>query len=100
MKQCDMGQNVHMPNGRNAISNKGQQATGKLYNTDHVRTSQTETQGFQFIPFCVRAEDGFVWKESNHSADKHVNDFKVYQNNLYLETHSKSITRIIGYMGL
>lgn len=49
MKQCDTGQNIPVPNGRNAISNMGQQAIGKLYDTDHVRTSQTETQGLQFI---------------------------------------------------
>lgn len=51
MKHCDMGQNTHMPNGRNAISNMGQQAMGNFLNADHVRTSQTETQGFQFIIF-------------------------------------------------
>lgn len=30
MKQCDMGQNIPMPNGRNAISNMGQQAMGNF----------------------------------------------------------------------
>lgn len=71
MKQCDMGQNIHMPNGRNAISNKGQQATGKLYNADHVRTSQTETQGFQFILFRVCIEDLFVWKKQKQHLFRH-----------------------------
>lgn len=49
MKQCDTVQNIPMPNGRNVISNMGQQAMGNFYNADHVRTSQTETQGFQYI---------------------------------------------------
>lgn len=51
MKHRDMGQNTHMSNGRNAISNMGQQAMGNFLNADHVRASQTETQGFQFIIF-------------------------------------------------
>lgn len=48
-----MVQNIPVPNGRNVISNMGQQAMGNFYNADHVRTSQTETQGFQYIIVCV-----------------------------------------------
>lgn len=69
MKPCDDGEGSSvtasqsgfpMPDGRNTISKHGTTGDGKLYNRDHVRTSQRETQGFQLIG-VFRECCGFVW---------------------------------------
>lgn len=99
MKQCDMGQNIPMPNGRNAISNMGQQAMGNFTTQitwEHVKQKHMALNLWLCcVKICLSKR-----KPHNSYADKCVDDLKVYQNNLQLETHSKSITRIIGYMGL
>lgn len=64
MKQCDMSQNIPMPNGRNAISNMGQEAMGIFYNADHVRANQTETQGFQLF-LCFLCLGGLFFLKSS-----------------------------------
>lgn len=60
MKQWDMGQNVPLPNGRNAISNMGQQAMGNFTTQimwDHVKQKH---KAFNIFLFCVCAEDLLV----------------------------------------
>lgn len=60
-----MSQNVHMPNGRNAISNLGQQALGNVTTQITAKQNrQTKIQGVQFIIVQCDLEDMSVGEKS------------------------------------